>query len=863
MTNTDKIISNIGAIRTMLENFPMGLFDKNGKTYTSAFDFMMDLLKCCGITDTQILTYILGKLYGFEGQPGYTIEGLYEGIKRSDIQIEQNEFINALEYSIKTILMALFTSIYTCSALPVFPNKVFDYDDMENLMSNTVRDITIQNSNNDYAYKLKIPIQTIDIFDMLSISPATSKGSLYYMVDGHDKYYHKEMATSSYTRTVTKHLNVGDTYKDKIYKFTDVYELGMTISTNNGCNISYSLYSRGSLIPTQSPIRLDITTTYLEAGFDAPKSSTLTIDEGEMFTSSYFFVIPQEDESKAVIQNIIINGHSGGVEVGDTDGDKIWIYLCEDASDLSLWESEGGKQINSAIFGEDRYDEKVLADVVCEIEQDYQCEESAETQYMTYRLMNGIYKSTPKDAVRYSYVPNSYAINEQSPDYIVCYEGVPANLLYKTNDMNAFIWYCLNRGNSSNQTEQNHLMWDNRVSAAKNGIARSSAEDWNAWYDTKNAEGKEFKYVNDINGLNETIFPIVQIEKYTSTTILLRIPSQKYFAPKKREDLINGTFYDHPNRSYFNASVYKFDWDYLKNITILNPKLLLVRLVEHLLGFTMDVASNTKFDLTRKKVELVLSKAVKSIIEANDMEVEDCWKSFSNEDFNDLLNELLLSRYTASEYNGEVARTRQHDINDYLNSINDINSSAQSQGTTTKITKMITDVMVTPGVEPSTDWEFEFKFDSKMLEKLIWAMVMPIIESIFTPQVMLLMMINFQLLGIVNIDEALGQDFGKIINLLINKILGLVKSIILFIKDKIIQMLLDLFNEYIMPLLKNYAMILLLEHISDWLVILLEAVKCLPNLIMPVFNKPIGYIEEVDYADIVTEQNIPENSSEC
>ena len=344
---------------------------------------------------------------------------------------------------------------------------------------------------------------------------------------------------------------------------------------------------------------------------------------------------------------------------------------------------------------------------------------------------------------------------------------------------------------------------------------------------------------------------------------MLRIPSQKYFAPKKREDIINGTFYDHPSRSYFNASVYKFDWDYLKNITILNPKLLLVRLVEHLLGFTMDVASNTKFDLTRKKVELVLSKAVKSIIEANDMEVEDCWKSFSNEDFNDLLNELLLSRYTASEYNGEVARTRQHDINDYLNNINDINSSAQSQGTTTKITKMITDVIVTPGVEPSTDWEFEFKFDSKMLEKLIWAMVMPIIESIFTPQVMLLMMINFQLLGIVNIDEALGQDFGKIINLLINKILGLVKSIILFIKDKIIQMLLDLFNEYIMPLLKNYAMILLLEHISDWLVILLEAVKCLPNLIMPVFNKPIGYIEEVDYADIVTEQNIPENSSEC
>ena len=172
--------------------------------------------------------------------------------------------------------------------------------------------------------------------------------------------------------------------------------------------------------------------------------------------------------------------------------------------------------------------------------------------------------------------------------------------------------------------------------------------------------------------------------------------------------------------------------------------------------------------------------------------------------------------------------------------------------------------MVNPGTEPSYgEWEWSKSFDSKMLEKLVYAIVMPIVESIFTPQVMLLMMINFQLFGIVNVDEALGEDYGKIINLLLNKILGLVKSIVLFIKDKIIEMLLELFEEVVKPMLTNYAMMLYLEHITDWLIILLEAVKCVAMLPSVARIKPIGYIDEVDYADIVNEQNIPEHDSNC
>ena len=51
--------------------------------------------------------------------------------------------------------------------------------------------------------------------------------------------------------------------------------------------------------------------------------------------------------------------------------------------------------------------------------------------------------------------------------------------------------------------------------------------------------------------------------------------------------------------------------------------------------------------------------------------------------------------------------------------------------------------------------------------------------------------------------------------------------------------------------------------ITDWLIILLDAVKCIPLMLGGLTVVKEGYIDEVDYADIVNNQSIPESSSEC
>ena len=226
---------------------------------------------------------------------------------------------------------------------------------------------------------------------------------------------------------------------------------------------------------------------------------------------------------------------------------------------------------------------------------------------------------------------------------------------------------------------------------------------------------------------------------------------------------------------------------------------------------------------------------------------------------------MLLSRYSATYYGGESNPVRQHDVNEYLGMIDAINTATTTEGTVTQITRLITQVTTDPGSEASIEYGIQVSTDGNLLQKLLWAIAMPIMQAIFTPQVMLIIIINFELMGITKMKDFLNNDYGKILNLLLNKILSLAKSVVLFIKDKIVELLLRLFYEVVMPLLIKYEIILILEKLNYWLAILQAAIACLPTFRLQ-RTRIIASIADVNYADIVdtSEQTaLPESSSSC
>jgi hypothetical protein len=240
--------------------------------------------------------------------------------------------------------------------------------------------------------------------------------------------------------------------------------------------------------------------------------------------------------------------------------------------------------------------------------------------------------------------------------------------------------------------------------------------------------------------------------------------------------------------------------------------------------------------------------------------------AFSNDDVNAMLEEMLLSRYDATIIGGNTAVAKQHDVQKYIGMIEQSNKDAVMQGTTT-ITKMVSEINVTPGSEGSVDFgvgDVDLMGGViSFLKKVLKAILSSIVESIFTPQLILIIYMNFELLGISKDSESfLNADLGKILNFILNKMFRLLKSIVIFVLNKVLELLLELLLKKVLPKILKYKCLLILEQIEYWMKVLIAAINCLP---LYKFNLPkyISQIEDVQYADIENTQNTPESTSLC
>ena len=865
MAPTDKVLGQIAAMSTFIENFPMSILDMmQGKTYTSIFDFMVDVLAACGVDLNDITQFLLDKIYGVEENINDGLEGFYEKLKNGAVEVNtQNEFLEGLEYAIKGIFMSLLSSIFTCSAIPVLPNKMFDGPNSETFSGNTSKAFgDLQGKNNDWT-GLLVPTSVIDPMGLLDIDPTSTDGRMFYAIEGGDRYFKKEWVPHTEYVKVKEIQTKDETINVPVFVEQKLFDKQIGVGIKRIQQAADNTEEDINKFYITGPAEKDIIVQMSYQSYGSKSSYVWegTIPKGETETIEEWICSPIDmfgEGRKSIIQSISINNNGSSVDLGN----KTWVYLSSGASTefISIWSGNG---LNAISWGaENDATTKIESAETKTVTKDEEIEvEKAITKYnYEYVEVQGSDIDSNANIERVNFVPTS-DITTDSPSYIVFYDGLNPNLLYKSMDMNAFLWYVLHKGMKTPQVEYNHMMWDSRVSALKQGVSRKSAEEWNEWYNSKTGYTEEFKYFGSTIVEDTPIFPIMQLEGQGMAENLLKIhiPAQRYFLPKVRSANING---DKVPRHAFNASMYKYNWDYLNNIQILKPKLLLVGLCEHLLVFSLSTISSTNINFTKKLIESKLSSAIKSVIEANDMEVEDCYMEFSNDEVNAMLEEMLLSRYNATTYGGETATVRVHDTKKYIAMLDQVNANTSIEGNMTTITKLLTEVTTDPGTEGSIDYGLKVSTDGNILKKLLWAIVMPLLMSIFTPQVMLLLYMNFELMGITKIDTFNGQDFTKIINLIMNKIFGLLKSIILFIKDKIVELLLILFYEKILPTLMQYQAILLLERITFWLAILKDAISCVP-LFKFKRNKVIGAIDSVDYADIIPSQDTPESTSSC
>jgi hypothetical protein len=198
-----------------------------------------------------------------------------------------------------------------------------------------------------------------------------------------------------------------------------------------------------------------------------------------------------------------------------------------------------------------------------------------------------------------------------------------------------------------------------------------------------------------------------------------------------------------------------------------------------------------------------IKEIIKNIINSDDSSVEDCYFSFDNEKYNQLLRSSEEKRAKDYAFGSNASSDGLDKVYEILD---EYDSASSLEERIDIINRAITQasIAVANGAEEEDKYSIEFGFVFDLIENLVFA----IINAILSPKVLLLLEANRQIMG--------GNWKVFTIEDLLKAMQGIIISIIKEVRDLVIQELLKLVLKYLQPLKEMIESILLREQIEEY-----------------------------------------------
>ena len=303
---------------------------------------------------------------------------------------------------------------------------------------------------------------------------------------------------------------------------------------------------------------------------------------------------------------------------------------------------------------------------------------------------------------------------------------------------------------------------------------------------------------------------------------------------------------------YYRRTLIEFNFDYVWSLKLFDPRVIVTQLLDSLFN-----CSTINLGLSYEQIFLhdEIKEMVNKIIETDDAEVNDCFFTFSNEQYNNLIIQSE-KKYKGIYSTHPNQKGIKIDTNSIYNRLNQIDPTASKEKQQTVIKGILQDIK---GEISSIDGYSE---DEKLnlfsnfnavgkdfIENLLTNLATVLVQTILSPKVYLLLAVNMKIVG--------GQT-DVTIEMLIAKLKHLIVELIRKIRD----MLLDFLTTKLMEIIKDLSF-----EIGNKLAI--EQAAYYYNLIMKLINcfrqhrQTLGFtVDEVNYADIYAQEPTPP-TTEC
>lgn len=415
----------------------------------------------------------------------------------------------------------------------------------------------------------------------------------------------------------------------------------------------------------------------------------------------------------------------------------------------------------------------------------------------------------------------------------------PLNI-YQSTDFNAYLWYVINKGSLNNERIAHNSVWDNRYLYYKTFPKKEETvrEDFFA-------SGATAPIIFKKIGPKKEILICEYLEDRGEDILKVYANADRYMGDSTSGEIGS------------NKTIFEFNADYLASIKIFEPKTLIVNIINAVLGLTASMQA--EFSIERSVLSKMVREMTTRIIESENTDtniVDDCYYSFSNDKYNELLNKAILERKGIVSL-GDGTETAEYSYDDILTRVNEseLVGSSEEQATTIREIFIETAETITKSKGNSDEkrWEMHWDIITKFINETVVEMAM----QVFSPKIMLLYAINAQILnpqeGNNPIDSL--KDF-------FNNFSNLMENMIAEIANIIMQELYDYLMSVLRPIISLFVQKILIETLYYYQILLEQLVStCLVG--MGRGNSGNMEIDNVVGADIVKMQTSPKSNSGC
>ena len=314
--------------------------------------------------------------------------------------------------------------------------------------------------------------------------------------------------------------------------------------------------------------------------------------------------------------------------------------------------------------------------------------------------------------------------------------------------------------------------------------------------------------------------------------------------------LTTDDYWDVSQNYYHNHTIMEFNADYITSLKLFDSKVVITQLLDALTN-CLSIDLNLSYEQMFVKNEI--KKMVSMINETDDIVVNDCFFSFSNDEYENMIQKTELIRAGLFTENGELNSTVNVDAEKILSSLNTINENTSKEEMTTIISGALTEISKSIS---STEYELNdnvnFNVQMNFIENLLTNLAFVITSAVISPKLYLLLGINLQMLGSEpNFDLAAFVEMHK----------QMIVSIIRAIRDKLISLLVEFLQKIVGRLAEEIGKKMAVEQIFYYKELIKRCVECFK---MWGRSKYMDFdVDNIDYADILQEESEEPNNNNC